>query len=128
MPTVLDKNNILKFTPLDVLYTKLGTTSNLMFQKNAVECVSLLVEDYQSRSAIKALNGSFFFLVTTKCWRICFLKTYCSSCLVITMKTLKGNTRKVIIWAGPERIICRFFQVSNHYWLSSTLHTQLFKN
>ena len=34
------------------------TPRNVAFQKNTVECISLLVEDYESRSAIKSLNGN----------------------------------------------------------------------
>ncbi|XP_046850751.1 armadillo repeat-containing protein 3-like [Xenia sp. Carnegie-2017] len=36
---------------------RLLTSTDCDIQKNAVECISLLVEDYQSRIAIKKLNG-----------------------------------------------------------------------
>ena len=42
------------------IYIKLNVFFSIFFsQKNSVEAVSLLVQDYHSRSAVKELNGKY---------------------------------------------------------------------
>jgi hypothetical protein len=45
---------------VDVKYIVYSIANNFSLQKNAVECISLLVEDYQCRPAIKQLNGKLW--------------------------------------------------------------------